>query len=412
MMTFDRRSFTPLLNGLATGLAIGLALVATACAPANPTLQSPPLTDAATTTLSTSVAQNTAPRKVDVLFVIDTSESMDLHQENLKKNIGRFVDSFIKQKDLDFHIGVVSIWDSVRYDKVVKAPYEIGKLRPLKDPAQPGVTLAGPQYVTRNTPNLLGVLGETLDLGIEPRYLRALGKNGKLEIVRDANHQPIDAGGPEFEELFSPVLPALTDKNGDFYRKDAHLAVIMVTDADDSSPDLTADLLAHELFDLKGGDHNMVAGFGALSLDNCPVDPGREVRDAKGNLLSINPPTNINDFVTLTGGQSMNLCDGQFGDRLAAIGQQIHDQTNSDLRIQLKQRPDLATLKVSYVINGVAEVLTPGDAYSYIEDTNEIVVHGDGPVFANAAGGNVEVEFTPINWARSKSGHIVHVGNK
>ena len=58
--------------------------------------------------------------KLDILFVIDDSRSMEPHQINLSRNIDRFVEGFSKERFIDFHIGVTGIWDSRRYGPVVK----------------------------------------------------------------------------------------------------------------------------------------------------------------------------------------------------------------------------------------------------------------------------------------------------
>jgi hypothetical protein len=391
--------------------ALLLAGLLSACSPAAPTLQSTPKTDGEAATVAAPVSAKTAfVRKIDILFVVDTSDSMVKHQENLKANIDRFVDSFKKHSDVDFHIGVVSIWDSVRYNKIVKEPYALGKLRPLHDPLNREATVAGVPYITRSQNRFSDVLGETLKVGIESRYQFSTNKKGQQVLAHDASGKLVDGGGPEFEELFSPVLPALGPLNEGFYRKDAHLAVVMITDADDSTPDLTPDLLARQLYDLKGGDHNMVSGYAALALEGCPVDPGREVRNAKGKLLSVNQPTNILDFVNLTGGSFMNLCDENFGAKLGALGKLIEEKASTQMVIRLTRRPDMTTLRVTYVVGGNVLELAPGIGYSYAEDSNEILVHGDSPVVAANPGGEVKVDFTPINWSRYKNGHVKTVG--
>lgn len=390
-----------------------LMLALNACAPAAPNLQSFPKGDPGGSTLSAPVStQANFARKVDILFVIDTSESMTKHQENLKLNIDRFVESFKRHVDVDFHIGIVSVWDSIRYNKAVKEPYEIGKLRPLKDPqkgSQPA--LSGVQYVTRDEPRFAEILGESLKVGIENRYMYTTDKHGKKIFAREPDGRLIDGGGPEFEETFSPILPALSGKNDGFYRKDAHLAVVMITDADDATQDLTPDLLARQLVELKGGNHKMVSGYAALAVNGCRTDPGSEVRDENGKVLRVNPPVNILDFVQLTGGSYMNLCDERFGDKLGVIGRSIQEKANAQMHIQLKKRPDISTLKVTYVVKGQILELVPGEGYSYIEDQNEILIHGDYPVIASAPGGEIKIDFTPINWAKYKQGHVKHAGH-
>lgn len=381
-----------------------------ACSPSSPPLQSTPQVDPEAATLSAPVSKQAAfSRKVDILFVIDTSESMVRHQENLKANIDHFVDSFRRHFDVDFHIGIVSIWDSIRYNKIVTEPYGLGKLRPLKGLSDSSLLATGPQFITRETDRYVEVLGESLKVGIEPRYVSSKNKDGRLVFAQDADGKLIDDGGPEFEELFSPVLPALSGQNAGFYRPDAHLAVVMITDADDSTPDLTADLLARKIFDLKAGDQKLVSGYAALALDGCAVDPGREVRDAQKQVVRVNSASHIIDFVQRTGGTYFNLCDEKFGEGLGAIGRLIEEKTESQMRIKLRQRPDISTLRVSYVVGGRRIMLTPGENFSYVEDANEILIRGNSPAILSFPAGEIKIDFTPINWSRYKSGHVKRV---
>lgn len=159
--------------------------------------------------------------KIDVLFVIDDSDSMKSHQENLVRNISRFTDGFQRNKGIDYHIGVTAVWDSTEralrareesHAKTGRILYANGELRPVKDATG---KLGTDRFVTRTQD--ANLLATTLHLGVTP--------------YKD--------GGPEIEELFSPISEALKltgrgAANEGFFRSDAHLAVVLVTDADDS----------------------------------------------------------------------------------------------------------------------------------------------------------------------------------
>lgn len=364
--------------------------VLSACAPKSPDLVSPPKADPNAKPMALPVsAQVPYTPKVDILFVIDTSESMDVHQERLKANIDRFVEAFKKNEALDFHIGVVSVWDSIRFGKVVPAPYPLGKLRPLKDPSQPGVAIEGAQYVTRSE-SYTEILGESLKIGVEYRI-----KPGTTDQ---------DGGGPQFEESFSPVLPALSEMNGDFYRKDAHLAVIMITDADDwKSSALQASELHSRLVALKDGKAKMVSAYAALALKDCHVDP--DFRNADGSLV---PVEKIPEFVALSGGKVMNLCDADFGDELASIGQMIEEKASPPLQLWLGDKPEAGTLKVSF--NG-KDLPKNSGAWSFNMVFNKIEINTSHPEFASGSGGQIGVEYVPMDLERIVHGQIVTIGN-
>lgn len=85
------------------------ALALSACAPANPQKMAPPDTYVQTNQSASVAAKSAFKPKVDILFVIDNSDSMVKHQENLKANINRFVEAFEANKRIDFQIDRKSV---------------------------------------------------------------------------------------------------------------------------------------------------------------------------------------------------------------------------------------------------------------------------------------------------------------
>lgn len=268
---------------------------------------------------------------VDILFVIDDSGSMRAHQANLAKNINQFVDGFAKSSLIDFHIGVLSIWDSRRYgrydideNKVIQAGDvpaigrdgkrlfdPIGELKELKAPVGLEAALKSQpkQYVTRGD-NYVDILRETLKIGV-----REYNK-----VTTDK----VDASGPEYEEVFTPVLAALRNpiadtKNKGFLRKNAHLVVIFVTDANDASV-VGADQMNDFFIKLK--DRGNFTVFGVINPTsqrlNCARDPS-------------GPPGKIEDLISLTNGRVLNMC-ADYGPQLAEIGRMVQDRTLHEVR--------------------------------------------------------------------------------
>ncbi len=309
---------------LLKGHNLGLAVVASAsmlgllgCAqPSNPELMAPP---ARIETASESKPIETTAvfqPKVDILFVIDNSDSMKDHQEKLKANIDRFVDAFKKNQRVDFQIGVTSIYDSIRYGSVVKTFHPLGQLYVVKH-VNGSTSSNGLNFITRSEPEYSKALGETLKIGTVP--------------FKDANG--VDQG-PENEELFTPVLAALDGRNVGFLRADAHLAVIMITDADDVSS-VEPKTLKSELIRLKGNNASMVSAFAVLARTCSKVDPG-----IKGT-----GPVKTLEFIKemkqdkRTSGMAFDLCDKNYGDRLAEAGNLIAKKSTKTLRIPLEAPP-------------------------------------------------------------------------
>lgn len=261
---------------------------------------------------------------VDILFVIDNSESMKVHQQNLARNIDRLVNAFETNKTLDYHIGITSVFDK-RYGHEITNFNPNGFLIPLK-----GDTNGQPvNFYTRAHDNL-NLLSKSLLIGVLPLK----DKNG--------NYQ-----GPEYEQVLSPILATFTDPalssptNQGFYRPDARLAIIIITDADDSSVNLSGSDLDAFLRNLKNSpDGSKISTFGILAnKDDCSkVDPG----------MTTDSPVQILDFLHASQGNQNNvfsLCRGSFADVLEDIGNSIQEK-NETQHIALNEVPEHGTIKV------------------------------------------------------------------
>lgn len=182
--------------------------------------------------------------QVDILFISDNSDSMKSTQANLSKNIEKFASGITQNKMIDYHIGVISTWDSSeRFAKAKKDKYEMGDLRYVKDRSHKMVDL---RYVTKAIRSKID-LAATINIGVVP-YAQ---------------------GGPEVEEFFAPLAASL-EKNGrgatneNFFRPDAQLVVIMVTDADDSTSRISPEQMVQLLVDSKSGVSKKVSAYGVL----------------------------------------------------------------------------------------------------------------------------------------------------
>lgn len=188
--------------------------------------------------------------QIDILFVIDDSESMRAAQDNLSRNINRFVEGFSRNRMVDFQIGVISVWDtSERYLTQKKNSYTAGELRHVKD-AQGRTTNS--RFITRTQ-------------GFESALARSL----KIGIV------PYADGGPEIEEIMLPLSESLKkggrgDVNEGFFREDSHLVVVIVTDADDSKSAMAPERMAEQLLEFKQGRRDLVSAYGVLVRKSDP----------------------------------------------------------------------------------------------------------------------------------------------
>lgn len=176
--------------------------------------------------------------RVDILFVVDNSESMKSAQDNLVKNIDRFTAGITKNRMIDYHIGVTTVWDT-KGELFNANTHSVGELRFVK-----GSQGQKSRFVTKADGK--GALAATLNIGVLAR----------------------EKGGPEFEEMFSPLAAAIEktgrgDTSEEFFREDAQLVVVLVTDADDSTPNLDPEQIAQKLVEFKK-DASKVSAYGVL----------------------------------------------------------------------------------------------------------------------------------------------------
>jgi hypothetical protein len=379
------------MNIKTTAIAITLfysnLFVNLACDRSNPSKMGMPETYG-TVAFQTKTSQISLHPKVDILFVIDNSQSMDVHQQKLSTNIDSFVKAFAGNESLDYHIGVVSVFDSKRYGVEVKQFTPNGELRPMPHSIENLPT----NYYTK-AHNNSELLKEMLKIGVIP----------------------FNKGGPEKEESFSPVLAALSEPqisavtNKDFYRADAHLVVIFITDASDASPNLSSEQLYAFLLNLKQQDYTKIHTYGVLADRNnsacVHVDPS--LQGDKGQVAkSSGKPDNIIDFISMSRGRKLSICQENYGPMLSAMGKEIEVKASKQV-IYLDSIPELSTLCICKVgvdcktlnADGTNQCIKEGWKYDPVNisivfnDISAILKSGGGEDQANV---QLEVSFTPV----------------
>lgn len=235
--------------------------------------------------------------KVDILFIVDSSGSMDTHQRNLAANIGRFMSAFFSSLQADFHVGVITTDDDW-------------------GTACCGRLIGVPAYVERSTPNFQAELARRLVVG---------------------------TSGATTEKVFDPLYNALTDPNmstvnAGFYRQDAYLAIVIITDAEDQSTMMRSDTMQDFLVKLKGTSEKILS-YGVLvptGTFGCARDEGVPPTDIE-RFLSFSPTAGSNEF---------SLCDPLFGDKLAGLGKDLASRIGNFFYLQ--RVPVLSTIVLTF----------------------------------------------------------------
>ncbi len=179
-----------------------------------------------------------APDSIDVLWVIDNSGSMWQERDRVTSEIERFFQWFVAL-DLDYHMGVVTT--------------------DVVNPLYAGQLVGTPTYVTSDTPDPQGTLAAAIQVdGVE------MGDEAGLQAMEMALSEPLRS-----------------DANRGFYRHEAKLVVIFLTDENDQS-DREADWYISFLEGLKV-DHDdvFVAAIVGDEEDGCRGECDGSPQEAK-----------------------------------------------------------------------------------------------------------------------------------
>lgn len=284
---------------------------------------------------------------VDILFVVDDSGSMGVHQQNLTANVGRFISAFTSRAAIDYHIGVVTT--------SMGGQGSIGCC---------GRLVGSPAYVQKSTPNIVRALSRNLRVG---------------------------TNGSTTEESFSPVLAALTPPlvngvNAGFYRQSAHLAIVFLTDAEDQSS-IDTDDFYDRLVALKGRPEKIIS-YGVIVPSNV-YDCDRDERDVF--------PDRIESFlgkVANAGHNEFSLCDPTFGDRVAEIADSLVRYIGNV--VYLKRAPVINSIHVRFGTQIIPQDAQTGWAF---DATRTAVVFGDDVVWSTQAPGTkVQITYEAVDF--------------
>jgi hypothetical protein len=204
------------------------------------------------------------PKQVDILWVVDNSSSMLAEQQKLTENFPSFI-QYYRNSGLDWQIGVVS---TDGHD-----PDHSGRLQGA----------AGYTFVDTRTPDPTGVFQQAASLG------------------RDGHAQ--EEGLAAIQDALS--APLINGKNRGFYRPDALLSIIVVSDENDFSRNLPPDDFEDWMFSLKP-DPEMITFSAIVNFDD-PCGPGQNGRDYR-------------QMVEATGGAEFDICTNDWTPILEQLG--------------------------------------------------------------------------------------------
>jgi HYDIN/CFA65/VesB-like, Ig-like domain/Cep192 domain 4 len=303
--------------------------------------------EASATAKQTDTFIEGTPGQVDVLFVVDNTTSMLEENPRLVAAMPSFASSALGT-GVDLHVGVTTTGISPTGATCPGGASggEAGRLFPVDN--------SSPRIFTNGTPNLGQALQKAVQVG-ECGF-----EQQGLEAMRRALTPPL------VDHADDPRTPQPNDGNLGFYRQTASLAVVVVSDDDDTSPD-AVDTYVRFLQQLKGAGAGGRAAVYAIvpSGETCPSASGQGLRYAEA--------------ASRTGGAIESVCAPDFGPLLQDV---VGRAFSAQVRFPLSGTPDASGVTVT--VDG-----TPATGWVYEPVSNTVVFASPPP-----PGSTIQVTYT------------------
>ena len=265
------------------------------------------------------IVQVTIP-SVDVLWVIDDSCSMAEEQASLTSNFGAFMTYFV-ESGLDYHVGVVST--------DMMATSHKGKLE----------THNGTTYIDNTF--------------TQEEAVQSFSQRAKLGTMGSADEKGIEAA-------YTALTSLSTTYNAGFYREEAALSVIVISDEDDYSS--------------RGVQQEMLSWLGEAKPDLEMVSFSSIVGPDLGNgrtcSSAIEPGAAYINITNTVGGIEWGICNSDWSSVLTELGLQA---AGLKREFFLSQVPVEESINVMVIdTEGTEWGFAPEDDYVYSRARNSI----------------------------------------
>jgi hypothetical protein len=303
---------------------------------------------ASQSTFQGSVANN----KVDILWVVDNSGSMLTKQQNLSAGFSSFANVF-QSKNFDFRMAVVT-------SDIRGAP--TGQEGVFQARAFGGTTYT---IVTNSTPNMADHFKANVEVG----------------DTGNANATILDA----INLSLSPSL--LAGANTGFLRSDAHLAVIVLSDADDNDSAASVSATTTFLNNLKPDRFDVITRTYKKNFTVSAVVVDTSNASNAACPMPFEDGIKFKQIVSATNGSLASICEADFSAGLNQISQRIAEAITE---IPLGRVPNVATIRITF--NGTVVPKDPVNGWSYSATGNKVIFHGNSIPTDNTS---ISIDYTP-----------------
>ena len=261
---------------------------------------------------SFEVTQSLTAPKVDILLVIDTSGSMDHHQQKLGERFGDLVSGLSDISNIDWQIAFTNADDS---DPQVDADGYHGTFYNLE--SEDGELLIDGETANILTPGLLDSLDDSDDL--QEIFYNTINRSGKS--VRNEGE---DSGVEVPLRSIKNAISKRNDENSGFFRDSATLVTVILSNEDELSDGqpkndinpTTSSEVTQAVSDAFGADKR----FFAYGIIIKPEDT--ECRDAEETRSGRESPT-YGTFVDELAIKTYSICEEDYSGILLDIGSHL-----------------------------------------------------------------------------------------
>lgn len=270
--------------------------------------------------------------EVDVLWVIDTSTSMDQHQDLMASQMGAFVNG-LNETRLDYHMAVTTM--------------DMGSSTAAKGKF---LSAAGePLILTNRTPNLTTILSQRVRAG--------------------ASGSSVERGLEAMKASLSSPLAGTNGYNAGFLRPKALFVVIFLSNEDDQSSGTASSFgawLDTVRPPLPTGERSWIANFMGVTSGDASCKTSQWDRSGYSEV-----GTKYVSLAEESGGSVEAICDADFRRALLNVKARILEVMTE---YKLDRVPNLATLTI--YVNGAVVPQNADNGWTYFAANNSVRFHG------------------------------------
>ncbi len=278
--------------------------------------------------------------KVDILFITDNSGSMSTEQAAMANRFPNFLDRI---KNLDYQIAVIT-------GDVSASPGNGPKAANGNGAFQDGRFLefsSGEKILRPGSSNK------------EQKFRNTVMRNETV-TCENSNFQPSQCPSPDERSIYAANL-ALDRNESNFFRTDAHLAIVILSDEDERSRtridngDVVGDITGYALTDYDQPE-TFIDRFErkfpskTLGVHSIIVRPGdnscKSTQDAQNGGVKGYFGYLYREFAQTTNGVIGNICASDYGQQMGQIGTSIVDSVSS---IKLDCRPKDDQVDITFI---------------------------------------------------------------